>query len=163
MKNLKIETWLRPAVLSDVFTKKGVGEIIENKQFFYKEKKGNYRGPYRLTSPDEGGFISEYVNIYQLLALKRMMIVDPVIYSESIPIQLSIKEVEAYDILANKSLIVNTAYFIIRSHLAEGPFFITNNTSGNDIRKSIESKQFFVLAVVDFIKKININTTTQAV
>jgi hypothetical protein len=140
MKETTINTYLRPAVASDVFTNSGVGEIIEDKHFFYKESNGDIYGPHRLRKPFNENNTMLYLELFQLLNDKRMFLVDPFQYKESIAIELPLKAVEEDDILQNKILIINTAYFLKRGQEISGAFYITKHTTKKILKTKAKDK-----------------------
>jgi hypothetical protein len=162
MKKLTIKTSLRPAVPSDVFNKKGLGNIIAEREFFYRENNGSVTGPYRIYEPFSADYYNVYINIYRLLAAQRMYVVDTQQFAESFTIHLKIKQAEEVDYLQNNLLIVNTTYFIVQNKIAKGPFYITPDTK-QQLQGFVKQSQFFVFDRPDTIKEIEMLTTAQAV
>lgn len=153
MKRITYVTYLRPAILSDLFDKDGYGKIIENKQFFYKELDKTINGPYRIYEPNSINYQFYYQEIISLLNQERIFIVDTERYLESFLIKLTIKEVEEADIIENKHLIYNTSYFQKQNNKVLGPFYITNETKVNVLKTLINSEIMFVFDKPSIIKK----------
>jgi len=174
MKKIVISTFLREAIPSDIFDKEGSGLILEEKQIFYKEADGNFYGPYRLQciqcspaySMEREELIlylknqeiqhkkaaAEVIELWQLLEQKRIYIVDPFQYLESFSIYLKVKLVAESDILQNKHLIVNTAYFKKKLHTINGPFYINKNHNLADFKALIGTKKMYVFDHPGLIK-----------
>ena len=165
-----------------------IGRIFSDKQFFYQEKDGSFYGPHRIISKEVkfaphampkkelGAYLqkreqwfqeedAQRIEIYSLLAQKRIFIVDQKQYLESVKIHLKVKLAEPHDLLQNKTLLVNTAYFQKKEDRLEGPFFITEQHTTKDFKSLIATKNMFVFDVATKIEpiKIEIVTTAEAV
>lgn len=150
---IKINTFLRPAVVKDVFDKNGLGNIIEEKQFYYKEKYGSIYGPHRLCEPFKENATHFYLNIFELLNEERIFVVDPLEYSESIAVALPLKKVEEFDILQGNQLIEHTMFYLKTSFSVDGPFYINAKTTKKDLKNKASNK---LLLVLDKPRKIKV-------
>lgn len=145
MKKLLINTFLRPAGLVDVFSENGNGTILEDKQFFYKDLDGNIIGSYRLNTPFNPDDLFYYKELYQLLNDDRVFIIDPVDYEDSLSVELPLKRVTESDILISNSLILNTTYYLKKGNDIDGPFYINNKTTKQNLKQKATNKLMFVL------------------
>lgn len=151
MSQISISTFLRPAVPSDIFDENGVGNIIEEKQVFYKTEGNNFYGPQRLYEPLV--YINEtYLEFNTALHYKKMFVIDPLEFKESIPVILPLKKVEAIDILHGNHLIKNTLYYLKSKTEVDGPFFINKNTTKQNLKNKGANKAFLVLRKPNIIK-----------
>lgn len=147
MSKITINTFLRPAILSDVFENQSKGVVFEDKQFFYQQSNGSVYGPHRITNTFNAvTFNSWYLEILQLLSESRLLIVDPVEYSESIAIELELQKVYPEAILQNNTLITHTAYFLKNNTSVDGPFYIKKNTTKQDLKTRAHGKKTFVFS-----------------
>lgn len=143
---IKLQTFLRPAVVKDVFDREGLGAIIEEKQVYYKNSNDVINGPFRLYKPFKENETEYYVNLFQLLNDERVFVVDPLEYSESIAVQLPLKNVQEFDIMQGGSLIVHTMYFLKSANVVDGPFFINKNTTKKELKNKAANKTILCLA-----------------
>lgn len=147
-----ITTFLRAVILSDVFDKDGCGAVIEEKQYFYKNEDETISGPFRLNTPFNPKNHHFYEEIFQLIQDKRMFIVDAVEYLQSISIELPLKKVEAFDVMHGEHLIVNTAYFLKSHEFVEGPFYIKEATTKENLKTKVGEKTMLVFTKPQTIK-----------
>ena len=166
MRKLKIRSYLRPAIPSDIFYKNGIGNIIEKKQVFYKEKNSEtIRGPYLLLEPlffvEKG-----YRNLNMMLANNLIFVLDTEKFTESILVKLPLRIVEESDILEwnnENQLIPHTVFYIVIGKEVNGPYKITAETKMPDVKKRVFRNEFFVLDKASDIELIEIETTAEAV
>ena len=152
---LTIQTYLRPAKLTDVFENEDKGLAFEDKQFFYKSADNTLYGPHRLVNAfNEKLFSTWYLEVLQLLNDERMFVVDPLEYSESIPIELPLQRVTEDAILQNNHLIVNTLYYLKMGASVDGPFYINKTTTKEDLKNRAKGKQTYVLDKPKTIKVV---------
>jgi hypothetical protein len=144
MKTTNINTFLRPALLEDIFSNAGTGQILEGKQFFFKENDGSIYGPHRLSKPFSENNTMLYKELFQLLNDERILFVDHIECLESIKIELPLKSVEEDDILQNKILIINTSFFLKRGPEITGAFFINEKTTKETIKAKAINKLMLV-------------------
>lgn len=160
MKKLKIRSFIRPAIYSDLFDLETEDIFKKNQQIFYKEN-GLIRGPYKITVPDLFPGV-EYDNYVQLLKEERIFVLDKSPYLESILVELPLKEAEPHDLLefnfAN-GFMEHTIFYIIRNNEVSGPFKMTQTALIYDINKYTNRKELFVLDAVSDLKKVEITTT----
>lgn len=159
MENLILQTFLRPATPKDIFTKEGLGSVLEEKQLFYKNKDGSIYGPYRLNSPFNELNNEYYLEIYNLLNDYRILIVDPLEYTESIKVDLPLKRVKEFDIMQGNHLIENTLFYLSSNNSLDGPFYINKNTTKKNLKNKVSNKLMFVLqkpALLNVIKSYNL-------
>lgn len=155
MKKLKIRSFIRPAIYTDVFDLETEEIFKKNQQIFYKEND-LIRGPYKITVPDFFPGVA-YDNYLQLLKEERIFVLDKNIYLESILVEMPLKESEPHDFLefnfAN-GLMEHTIFYIIRNSEVSGPFKITQTSLIYEINKYTNRKELYVLDAVSDLKKV---------
>lgn len=158
MKKLKIRSFIRPAIYSDLFDLETEDLFKKNQQIFYKEN-GFIRGPYKITVPDLFPGV-EYDNYIQLLKDERIFVLDKNPWLESVLVELPLKEAEPHDLLefnfAN-GFMEYTIFYIIRNNEVSGPFKMTQTALIYDINKHTNRKELFVLDTASNLKKIALN------
>ncbi|QQV91392.1 hypothetical protein Leef1_28 [Polaribacter phage Leef_1] len=154
MKTLLLTTFLRPAKLVDIFSDKGMGSIIEDKQLYYKNDAGGFIGPYRLNAPFNEDDLLYYRELYQLLNDEKVFLIDPLEYQESLVVDLPLKRVGQFDILQGNCLIINTTYYLKSGQSIDGPFYINQNTTKENLKQKASNKLMFVLDDLKEIKML---------
>lgn len=164
---IKINTFLRPALPEDVFTIDGLGEVIDNKQFYFKELDGSFYGPQRIYAKKvsvmhsmpkdeqvlfakkqelEAKEVFEQISeLYQAMAFQRLFVIDANQYLESVNISLPLKSTEEFDILQGDALISSTMYYLKRGSVVDGPFYINEKTTKKDLKNKALHKTMLVL------------------
>lgn len=158
MKKFTISTFLRPAILKDVFDNEGKGKFYSNKQFFYKNTDGTIVGPHRVQ--ESVNFKNQdYWQYLQLLSEERLYIADINQFSTSIEVHVKVKEVEEFDIMQGTRLMANTTYFKYMNNEMLGPFLIKDTDAKHLYYTIIANKNMFVFdkaAVITILeKKVN--------
>jgi len=153
MKKYTISTFLRPAVLKDVFDNEGKGKLFYGKQFFFINTDGSLTGPHRV----QESIIfknQDYIQYFQLLSEKRLFIADINQFSETIQVLLKVKQVEETDIISSGRLIPYTNYFKFQNNEMLGPFQIKETEPKQFYHMIIKNLQMFVFDKAAVINKV---------
>jgi hypothetical protein len=164
---ININTFLRPALPEDVFRLDGLGEVIDNKQFYFKELEGSFYGPQRIFAKKVSAMYSmpkdeqvlfvkkqeieakevyeQILELLQAMAFQRLFVIDATQYLESVAISLPLKKTEEFDIVQGDALIPNTMYYLKKGTVVDGPFFINEKTTKKDLKNKALNKTMLVL------------------
>lgn len=142
MKGLKIRSYLKQAFLVDIFHQ-GEGEIIENKEVFYKSQfTGKFEGPYLL------GSNTDYLELWNQCKMGMIYILD---YSDtkeaSILFKLRLKEAVLADVTAYKNeMREGIVFYLYVKGAMNGPFVLSELTNAQQFKTDLKNNIVYVLS-----------------
>lgn len=145
MKKVSVTIPLKLASFSDLFSKNGNGNIIENVQLFFKSiKTDKFEGPYSLSSTNS------YLELMCQLGYRMIYVLDFERSETAItePLKITLKEAVFNDIsFAPKYLRTNLMYFLKATATnVQGPFYMEQTPNLEIIKKYIKEKKMYVLS-----------------
>jgi len=142
MRGFKIRSYLKLATLEELFFK-GEGNILENKEVFYKSQfTGKFEGPYLLSTNND------YIELWNQCQMGMIYILD---YSDtkeaSIPFKLRLKEAVLTDVFAYKDEIKKgiTFYLFVKNAM-NGPYVLSELTNAQQFKTDLKNNIVFVLS-----------------
>lgn len=161
MKTHTISTYLRPANITDVFDKNGIGSLKYNKEIFYKEKNELFTGPFKIENNTSRYLFADftrqeywqYLEMYELLHRKKIYVVDPSAKKTGCKVHLKLNQATRTNILFGEDLIINAAYYIKYENSMEGPLYINPTNTISDFYTIVKEKKMFCLKEITKICK----------
>ncbi|WP_271406597.1 hypothetical protein [Tenacibaculum soleae] len=161
MKTHTISTFLRPAIITDIFDKNGIGSLKYNKEIFYKEKNGLFTGPFKIENNTSRFLFADftrqeylqYLEMYELLHQKKIYVADPLSKEKGCKVHLKLNQATRANILFGDDLIINAAYYIKYENSMEGPLYIKPTNTVSDFYNIVKEKRMFCLKEITKICK----------
>jgi hypothetical protein len=142
MRGFKIMSYLKQALLADVFHQ-GEGDILENKEVFYKSQfSGKFEGPYLLSTNND------YLELWNQCKMGMIYVLD---YSDkketAIAFKLRLKEAVLADVVAYKDEIKQgISFYLLVKNAMNGPYVLSELTNAQQFKTDLKNNIVFVLS-----------------
>ncbi len=141
MRGLKIRAYLKQATLEDLFFM-GEGNIIENKEVFYKSQfTGKFEGPYLLDTN------TDYLELWCQCQMTMIYILDSEAKEDCLAFKLRLKEAVLADVTGYKNeMKEGIVFYLYVKGAMNGPYVLSKLTDVQQFKTDLKNNIVFIIS-----------------